>query len=42
MNRTQGQYTFLNDNTPHSEQRRTVLIRQTVHVQAVYLDFRQP
>ena len=26
-------YTFLNNNTPHSEQRRTVLIRQTVHAQ---------
>ena len=25
------QYTFLNNNTPHSEQRRTVLIRKTVH-----------
>ena len=24
-------YTILNNNTPHSEQRRTVLIRQTVH-----------
>ena len=26
-------YTFLNNNTPHSEQRRTVLIRQTAHAQ---------
>ena len=26
-------YTLFNDNTPHSEQRRTVLIRQTVHAQ---------
>ena len=25
------QYTFLNNNTPHSEQRRTVLIRQLLH-----------
>ena len=28
-----SQYTFLNNNTPHSEQRRTVLIKQTVHAQ---------
>ena len=26
-------YTFLNNNTPHSEQRRSVLIRQNVHAQ---------
>ena len=28
-----SQYTFLNNNTPHSEQRRIVLIRQTVNAQ---------
>ena len=33
VQRTRMQYTFLNNNTPHSEQRRTVLIRQTVHAQ---------
>ena len=28
-----NKYTFLNNNTPHSEQRRTVLISETVHAQ---------